>query len=95
MTVAFIQGAPASTNSVAVPSLPTDTLPSASELPPVPQAQVRHLLFGAPHSVKHAIAHLHKLNYTHANDWSRLLPTGRPNEVMAILTKRVGSSEDD
>ncbi|NEQ55490.1 MAG: hypothetical protein F6K11_36135 [Leptolyngbya sp. SIO3F4] len=39
--------------------------------------------------VQTTIKLLHKLNYTEPNDWSRLLPTGRPNEVMAILTKKV------
>ena len=34
-------------------------------------------------------ATLFKLNYAEPNDWSRPLPTGRPNEVMAILTRRV------
>ncbi|MFG6100774.1 hypothetical protein U2F10_00885 [Leptothoe sp. EHU-05/26/07-4] len=39
--------------------------------------------------VQTTIKLLHKLNYTEPNDWSRPLPTGRPNEVMAILTKKV------
>ncbi len=39
--------------------------------------------------VQTTIKLLNKLNYTEPNDWSRPLPTGRPNEVMAILTKKV------
>ncbi|MEM8611276.1 MAG: hypothetical protein AAGF93_04595 [Cyanobacteria bacterium P01_H01_bin.105] len=31
----------------------------------------------------------YKLTYAEANDWNRPLPTGQPNEVMAILIKRV------
>ena len=50
---------------------------------------VRHMLFGSPSAVQVTIQQLHKLGYAEPNDWSQLLPTGRPNEVMAILTKRV------
>ncbi|MEM7064153.1 MAG: hypothetical protein AAF572_13445 [Cyanobacteria bacterium P01_B01_bin.77] len=35
------------------------------------------------------IKQLHKLNYAEPKDWRRLLPTERPNEVMAILTNKV------
>ena len=49
----------------------------------------RHLLLGSLTFVQITIKQLHKLNYTEPNDWSRPLPTGRPNEVMAILTKKV------
>ena len=68
----------------------------ASNLPPannsLPEYQfdtVRHTLFGTLTSVQNTIKLLHTLNYAEPNDWSRPLPTGRVNEVMAILTKRV------
>ena len=58
--------------------------------PPKPDyEQVRHLLFGSLSAVQSTIQLLHKLNYAEPNDWSRPISTGRPNEVMAILTKRV------
>ena len=47
------------------------------------------MLFGSLSFVQTIIKLLHKLNYAEPNDWSRPLPTGQPNEVMAILTKRV------
>ncbi|MBT9315061.1 hypothetical protein [Leptothoe spongobia] len=50
---------------------------------------VRHILFGTLTAVRNTMALLHKLNYAEPNDWSQPLPTGRPNEVMAILTKRI------
>ncbi|MGB7084450.1 MAG: hypothetical protein WBD47_02770 [Phormidesmis sp.] len=50
---------------------------------------VRHLLFGTPAVVQATIKLLHKLGYAEPNDWSRLMPTGKPNEVMAVLAKRV------
>lgn len=49
----------------------------------------RHLLLGSLNFVQTTIKQLHQHNYTEPNDWSRPLPTGRPNEVMAILTKKV------
>ncbi|NEZ55958.1 hypothetical protein [Adonisia turfae] len=63
-----------------------------SEPAPLPEHQfetVRHILFGTLTAVRNTIALLHKLNYAEPNDWSKPLPTGRPNEVMAILTKRI------
>ena len=58
-------------------------------LPEVPQEPVQHMLFGSLGAVQAAIKHLHSLHYADPNDWSRPLPTGRANEVMAILTKKV------
>lgn len=50
---------------------------------------VRHIVLGSFTAVGNTIKQLHKHNYAEPNDWSKLLPTGRPNEVMAILTKKV------
>lgn len=49
----------------------------------------RHMLFGTLSFVRLTIQLLHKLHYAEPNDWSRPLPTGQPNEVMVILTKKV------
>ncbi|MGB3293291.1 MAG: hypothetical protein WBB01_09920 [Phormidesmis sp.] len=62
--------------------------------PPAPSPgadpnRVRHLLFGTLATVQATIRHLHQLGYAEVNDWSEPIATGRPNEVMAILTKRV------
>ena len=48
---------------------------------------IRHMLFGSPAGVRQVIHLLHKLGYAEPNDWSRPMPTGRPGEVMAILTR--------
>ena len=57
---------------------------------PRPQYEtVHHQLFGSLSAVRRTITLHHKLNNAEPYDWSRPLPTGRPNEVMAILTKRV------
>ncbi|MBE9069216.1 hypothetical protein IQ260_21455 [Leptolyngbya cf. ectocarpi LEGE 11479] len=67
---------------------PTDP-PADGTLPDYDYENVRLLLLGTLSSVQATIALLYKLNYAEPNDWSRPLATGRPNEVMAILTKRV------
>jgi hypothetical protein len=54
---------------------------------------VRHLLFGSAAAVQVTIKHLHKLRYAEVTDWSEPMATGRPNEVMAILTRRVRAVE--
>ena len=73
-----------------------DNTQGASNPPPIvpvlPEYQyetVNHTLFGSLAAIRSTIALLHKLNYSEPNDWSKPLPTGRPNELMAILTKRV------
>ncbi len=53
--------------------------------------QIRHLLFGTPSGIQSTIQRLHQLGYAEPNDWSRPISTGRPNEVMAILTKRMSA----
>ncbi|MGD1853341.1 MAG: hypothetical protein ACFB2W_03740 [Leptolyngbyaceae cyanobacterium] len=66
------------------------TLPVGTE--PLPNHQyetVRHLLFGSLTAVRLTIQDLHSKHYAEPNDWSKPISTGRPNEVMAILTKRV------
>ena len=50
---------------------------------------VRHLVFGSRSAVQATIALLHKLNYAEPNDWSRPIPTGKYNEVVVVLNKRV------
>ncbi|WP_346291475.1 hypothetical protein [Sphaerothrix gracilis] len=50
---------------------------------------VRHMLLGSDDAVLAEIKNLHKRGHSEPNDWSKLLPTGRPGEVMAILTRRL------
>ncbi len=77
---------PASSASEGAPSNPVP--PNKMQDAPEP---VRHMLFGSLSAVRTTIKHLHKLNYAEANDWSQPISTGRVNEVMAILTKRINS----
>ena len=50
---------------------------------------LHHMIFGSVVAVQNTIKLLHRLNYAEPNDWSKLIPTGQPNEVMAVLTKKV------
>ncbi|WP_170943971.1 hypothetical protein [Leptolyngbya sp. BC1307] len=63
--------------------------PSFAEKSTAQPEPVRHMLIGTAPAVLATIKHLHKLRYADPNDWSLPMPTGRPSEVMAILTKRV------
>lgn len=65
--------------------------PASSPFPPPSNdtETVRHLLFGSLTAVQTTIRTLHKRGYAEPNDWSQPISTGRPNEVMAILTKRI------
>ena len=65
---------------------------SSLGIDPLPDHQyetVRHLVFGSLTGVRLTIQDLHKRHYAEPNDWSKPISTGRPNEVMAILTRRV------
>mgnify|MGYP001800844399 CR=1 FL=1 len=63
--------------------------PENNTLPEYDYENVNHTLFGSLTAILNTIKLLHKLNYAEPNDWSRPLPTGRSNEMMAILTRRV------
>ena len=56
---------------------------------PATAEPIRHMIFGSLCAVRATINHLHKLRYAEVDDWSQPIPTGRANEVMAILTKKV------
>ncbi len=83
------QGAAASTVPAATSTDSPAANPDRLPLDPLPPEQVRHLLFGTSAALQSTIRLLHKLGYAEPNDWSRPTPTGRANEMMAILTKRV------
>ncbi|MEM9213537.1 MAG: hypothetical protein AAGD25_04235 [Cyanobacteria bacterium P01_F01_bin.150] len=63
---------------------------SSDDSSPSPQYErVRHHLYGRPNMVQAVIKYLYKLNYAEPHEWSKPIPTGRPPEVMVILTKKV------
>lgn len=101
MLTAFLPDAPASTVSPfdfssllsAAPAAQASNAPQScllpNALPSVQKEQVRHLLFGSLGAVQGTITDLYARGYADPNDWSRPISTGRANEVMAILTKRI------
>ncbi|MGB7247925.1 MAG: hypothetical protein WBC73_03220 [Phormidesmis sp.] len=50
---------------------------------------MRLLLFGSLSAVRATIYQRHHLSYAKPNDWSQPISTGRPPEVMAVLTRRM------
>ena len=65
------------------------TVGSTAPLPEHQYETVRHMVFGSLTAVRLTLQDLHSRQYAEPNDWSKPISTGRPNEVMAILTKRV------
>ena len=100
MSTSIATGATALTISPALPLGETDWPPTpittdsdvSANLPADCNSRpdhIRHMLFGTLAAVQTTIRHLHHLGYAEPNDWSRPISTGRANEVMAILTKRI------
>ncbi|MFN6563169.1 MAG: hypothetical protein RMY28_025710 [Nostoc sp. ChiSLP01] len=57
---------------------------------PLPKReQIKHLLIGSPKGITSTINRLHLLGYANVGDWSQLLPTANPNEVMSILIRHI------
>ena len=96
MLILSPQGASASTDFAAdEPSRQASDRPASGDaFSPTPRSSggrepIRHMLFGTLSGVQATIRQLHSLGYAEPNDWSRPISTGRPNEVMAILTRRI------
>ncbi|MBD2494373.1 hypothetical protein [Nostoc sp. FACHB-280] len=50
---------------------------------------VKHLLIGSAQAVTITIHRLHLIGYASVGDWSPLLPTANPDEVMSILIRQL------
>jgi hypothetical protein len=48
---------------------------------------IKHLLIGSPKAVTSTIHYLQVIGY--AGDWSPLIPTENPDEVMSILIRQI------
>jgi hypothetical protein len=61
-----------------------------SDQKPLPKREpIKHLLIGSPKAVTSTIHLLQVLGYANVGDWSTLLPTGNPDEVMSILSRQI------
>jgi len=68
-------------------SLPTANQPTEQ---PLPQREpIKHLLIGSPKAVTSTIHFLQVIGYASVGDWSPLLPTANPGEVMSILSRQI------
>jgi hypothetical protein len=66
-------------------TIPT-TIPST---PTHEREAIKHTLIGSPKAVMGTIHVLHQLGYAHVGDWSPLLPSPNPGEVMSILIRSI------
>ncbi|WP_416675573.1 hypothetical protein [Egbenema bharatensis] len=64
-------------------------MPDRVPQPEAGREAVRILAIGSPQGVRALIHQLHNLGFAEAGNWSRLMPTGKPGEVMSILTWHV------
>lgn len=60
-----------------------------SENPLPKRERIKHLLIGSPKAVTRTIHHLQIIGYASTGDWSPLLPTANPDEVMSILIRQI------
>ncbi|MEA5506997.1 hypothetical protein VB735_28665 [Halotia wernerae UHCC 0503] len=63
---------------------------SQSDFQTVPNREpLKHLLIGSSKAVTSTIHYLKVIGYADVDDWSQLLPTGNPGEVMSILSRHI------
>jgi hypothetical protein len=63
---------------------------SQTDSPTAPNREpLKHLLIGSAKGVTSTIHRLQVNGYAYVGDWSPLLPTGNPGEVMSILDRPI------
>jgi hypothetical protein len=69
-----------------VSAIPTsrNTISAISE-----REKIKHMLIGSSQAVMGTIQVLHKLGYADLGEWSPLLPTSNPGEVMSVLVRAI------
>ncbi|MEM7555815.1 MAG: hypothetical protein AAF378_17300 [Cyanobacteria bacterium P01_A01_bin.84] len=57
---------------------------------PTPEREtIKHMLIGSSKAVISTIHVLHRIGYAEVSDWSPLLPSPNPGEVMSILVRQI------
>lgn len=51
--------------------------------------KIKHTLIDSQRAVKSTIKVLHQLGYANITDWSPLLPSSNPDEVISVLTRAI------
>lgn len=78
------------TASEAASSADSVTMPT--ELPVPDRESLRIMIIGSRRGVTRTIQTLHHLRFAEVREWSPLLPTATPGEVMSILTRSILTS---
>jgi hypothetical protein len=69
---------------------PNNTIPTYLQSTPAPEHEtIKHTLIGSSRAVMGTIRVLHQLGYAQVGDWSPLLPSPNPREVMSILVRNI------
>ncbi|MBD2357679.1 hypothetical protein H6G41_24220 [Tolypothrix sp. FACHB-123] len=73
------------------PNIQVSTLPNfQTNYPAKPEREtIKHTLIGSSQAVMATIRIVHQLGYADIGDWSPLLPTSNPREVMSILIRSI------
>ncbi|MBE9054310.1 hypothetical protein IQ243_28750 [Nostocales cyanobacterium LEGE 11386] len=74
------------------PEFDTSTLKQSTQKPLSQREPIKHLLIGSPKAVTGTIHFLQAIGYASVGDWSQLLPTTNPGEVMSILIRQISVS---
>ncbi|MEH1904109.1 hypothetical protein [Nostoc sp.] len=67
----------------------TPTLKESAQKSLSQREPIKHLLIGSPKAVTSTIHFLQVIGYASVGDWSQLLPTANPGEVMSILSRQI------
>lgn len=70
-------------------NLNTPILNQSSENQLPKREPIKHLLIGSPKAVTSTIHYLQVIGYASIGDWSPLLPTTNPGEVMSIFIRQI------
>ncbi|OYD96728.1 hypothetical protein CDG76_08135 [Nostoc sp. 'Peltigera membranacea cyanobiont' 210A] len=70
-------------------NLDTPTRKESTAQPFPNREPIKHLLIGSPKAVRSTIHYLQVIGYAGVGDWSPLLSTANPGEVMSILSRQI------
>jgi hypothetical protein len=81
MTKSFLAETFQTTTPLVSTSDSTETTPD--------RESVKVVIYGSKRGVNNIILTLYKLGFAQVNEWSPLLPSSNPGEVMSILTRHI------
>ncbi|MBD2613783.1 MAG: hypothetical protein RMY62_008840 [Nostoc sp. ZfuVER08] len=81
MTQSFVATTFQTTAPLVINNDSTETTPD--------RESVKVVIYGSKRGVNNTILTLYKLGFAQVNEWSPLLPSSNPGEVMSILTRHI------